>query len=180
MDSVEVQNIVSAARQGSQEAYQSLVGRFAPGLMGYFYRNTGSRSEAEDLLQDVFLRLVKALPAYREKERFEIWLYRMAQHLLIDYWRKKKVKLTPEDWMLEEEVRQDPLERSVAKERDDELQQALSQLSPQQREVITMRYFSDLTFEEISKINGTPMGTALARAHRGLSKLRELLSEKKS
>ncbi len=180
MENTELRELVSAARNGSEQAYQGLVCRFAPGLMGYFYRNTGNRTEAEDLLQEVFLRLVKGLPAYQEKERFAVWLYRMAQHLLIDFWRKRKVTLTSEDWVLEQDVvEQDPSARSVARDQEDELQRALKKLSPEQREVITLRYFSGLSFEEISKLNGTPLGTALARAHRGLGKLRELLTETK-
>jgi len=104
----------------------------------------------------------------------------MAQHLLIDFWRKRKVTLTSEDWVLEQDVvEQDPSARSVARDQEDELQRALKKLSPEQREVITLRYFSGLSFEEISKLNGTPLGTALARAHRGLGKLRELLTETK-
>jgi len=178
METTDLRDTVASARQGSEQAYRELVGRFGPGLLGYFARNTGNQADAEDLLQDVFVRLVKAFPAYREKERFEVWLYRMARHLLIDYWRKRKVSLAAEDWMIEEQITADPLDRMTDRETQDELQRALAKLSPEQREVILMRYFSDLTFEEIAKANATPLGTALARAHRGLARLKELLTQK--
>ncbi|MFA5866260.1 MAG: RNA polymerase sigma factor [Phycisphaerae bacterium] len=167
--------IVLAAREGSEQAYQYLVSSLGPGLLGYFYRNTGNRAEAEDLLQEIFLRVVRGLPKYKEQERFEIWVYRMARHLLIDYWRKRKIRYSGDEWMLEQEIVGDALSRAVACETGDELQKAIGKLSPEQREVILMRYFSDLSFDEISKINGSPMGTVLARAHRGLGKLREIL-----
>lgn len=178
---MELREVVAAARSGSEAAYQALVGRFGSGLLGYFYRGTGNRNDAEDLVQEAFVRLVKGLKTYKEKERFEVWLYRLAHHLLIDFWRRRKMVSTDEEWLLDrEEIVTDPLTRSANRETADELQKALAQLSPEQREVLLMRYFSGLSFDEIAKVNGTPLGTALARAHRGLAKLRELLSEKVS
>jgi RNA polymerase sigma-70 factor, ECF subfamily len=175
MENLTIPEIVLAAQEGSEQAYQYLVSGFGPGLLGYFYRNTGNHSEAEDLLGEVFLRVVRGLPSYKEQERFEIWVYRMARHLLIDYWRKQKIRYSGDDWLLEQETVEDAISRTVTRETDDELQKAIGKLSPEQREVILMRYFSGLSFSEISKINGTPMGTVLARAHRGLGKLREIL-----
>jgi RNA polymerase sigma-70 factor, ECF subfamily len=181
MDGKELREIVASAQIGSETAYRELVGRFGSGLLGYFYRGTGNRAEAEDLLQEVFLRLVKGLATYKEKERFEVWLYRMAQHLLIDYWRKRKAVNADGAWLAEEsEVMPDSLARTAARETEDQLQRALAKLAPEQREVLLMRYFSGMSFEEISKMNGTPLGTALARAHRGLAKLRQMLAENAS
>jgi RNA polymerase sigma-70 factor, ECF subfamily len=176
METQELREIVSAARSGSEEAYRSLVSRFGSPLMAYFFRNTGNRTEAEDLVQELFLRLVKGLKKYREKERFEVWLFQMARHLVIDHWRKRKMPLAGEECEVEADPGQDPQARATARESSDELQQALAQLSRDQREVILMRYFSGLSFEEIAKTGGTPLGTALARAHRGLDKLRKILS----
>jgi DNA-directed RNA polymerase specialized sigma24 family protein len=65
LENDEIRSVVSAARMGSEGAYRELVGRFAPSLMGYFYRNTGNRTDAEDLLQDVFLRLLGSITALK-------------------------------------------------------------------------------------------------------------------
>jgi RNA polymerase sigma-70 factor, ECF subfamily len=179
MDNLTIAQIVESARQGSERAYEELVNRFGPAILGYFLRNTGNRADAEDLVGEVFLRLVKGLPNYKEQERFEIWFYRMAHHLLVDYWRKRKIPYQADQWQLENETTDDLPARIESKENEDELQRALAKLPAEQREVILMRYFSGLSFQEISKINGTPIGTALARAHRGLGKLKELLTADK-
>jgi RNA polymerase sigma-70 factor, ECF subfamily len=176
MENQELKAIVTAAQSGSETAYQALVANFGSPLLGYFYRNTGNRAEAEDLVQELFLRLVKGLKKYREKERFEVWLFQMARHLVIDHWRKRKMPLAGEDCQVETDPDHDPHTRIAARETADELQQALARLSPDQREVIVMRYFSGLSFAQIAKAAQTPLGTALARAHRGLDKLRTMLS----
>jgi RNA polymerase sigma-70 factor (ECF subfamily) len=187
MDNRDLAEIVSAARKGSELAYQEMVSRFGSKLLGYFYRNIGRMSEAEDLVQELFLRVVKGLKKYKEKERFEVWIFQMARHLLIDYWRKKKVLLSSDMPMNEEEdietiemmletKDESPHDRMVKKEMLDDLQGALERLPAEQREVILMRYFSGLSFEEISKMNNRPIGTILARAHRATVKLKELLS----
>jgi len=186
MDGTEIQQIVAAARKGSEEAYGNLIGVFGPGLLGYFYRNTGSRSEAEDLLQETFLRLVRGLGKYREKDRFEVWLFRLARNLLIDYWRKRKLiragDLGGDDgdgWLIETQAGgDDPVEALAGMEARDELQAALARLSPEQRETILMRYFSGLSFEEIARTSDVPLGTALARVHRGLKQLKQLMVKK--
>ncbi len=187
MNDVALQSVVAEAGKGSEAAYRELVGRFGSRLLGYFYRNTGNRTEAEDLVGECFLRLVKGLRKYKEKERFEVWLYRLAHNLMIDYWRKKKMVDAGE--MIEGggelcgigsgrgRSQDDPVVSAMDKESQDELQKAVMKLSPEQRETILMRYFSGLAFEEIAELSGVPLGTALARAHRGLKRLKELLAE---
>ena len=72
MEQQRVQDIVLLARNGSQEAYKELIERFGSSLLGYFYRNTGELDDAEDLVQDVFMRVVKGLKRYNEQEKFAI------------------------------------------------------------------------------------------------------------
>jgi RNA polymerase sigma-70 factor (ECF subfamily) len=186
MEQSSVSEMVAAARKGSEEAYELLVTAYGPKLMGYFYRNTGSRSEAEDLLQETFLRLVRGLKKYKEKERFDVWLFRLSHNLLIDYWRKRKMIRAGdvsgddgENWLMESRLgdsADDPVAVLAAIEAKDELQAGLARLSPEQRETILLRYFSGLSFEEIAKTGGVPLGTALARVHRGLKQLKQLMA----
>jgi RNA polymerase sigma-70 factor (ECF subfamily) len=185
MEQTKISTIVAAARNGSDEAYRALLEAYGSGLVGYFYRNTGSRNEADDLVQETFLHLVRGLRNYKEEERFEVWLYRLARNLLVDYWRKHKMvhavdvgKDDSEEWMPELPANRDirePSDMLMEKEMGDELQKALMKLSSDQRETILMRYFSELSFEEIAEMSGVPLGTALARVHRGLKTLKRLM-----
>ena len=84
MDNKRIAEIVASARSGSEQAYRQLVEAYGANLMRYFYRNTGHQAEAEDLLQEVFLRLVRSLKNYKENERFEVWIYRLESKILID------------------------------------------------------------------------------------------------
>ncbi len=178
----QIQDIVLLARNGSQQAYSELVKMFGSSLLGYFYRNTGKISDAEDLVQDVFMRVVKSLNRYDEREKFHLWLFRIAHNLLIDYWRKHKIKLESEIGdelgvfgrnIANDDI--DPVTALSNKETYDKLQKALDELPASQKEVLLLRYFSGLSFEEISEISGTPIGTSLARAHRGLERLKTML-----
>ncbi len=182
MEQQRIQDIVLLARNGSQEAYKELIERFGSSLLGYFYRNTGKLDDAEDLVQDVFMRVVKGLKRYNEQEKFHLWLFRIAHNLLIDYWRKHRIKLESEiddtQSVFSKNVASkdiDPASALSNRELYDKLQDALDKLPASQKEVLLMRYFSGLSFEEISEINGTPIGTSLARAHRGLEKLKSML-----
>ena len=189
MEKTSVSQMVSQARKGSESAYEAIFAAFGSKLLGYFYRNTGNLSEAEDLLQETFLRVVRSLKRYKEKERFEVWLFKLAHNLLIDYWRKRKMirlsDMVSEDseddnWLLDSkatEVVDDPasiLDQAIT---NDELQRAIEKLSLGQREMVLMRYFSGLSFEEIAQTNGVPIGTALARVHRGLKQLKRMIGK---
>lgn len=182
MESSKVEDMVRLARKGSEQGYRSLVGEYGAPLLGYFLRNTGNRADSEDLVQEVFVRVVKGLKNYREEKRFKVWIFQIAHNLLIDHWRKHKV--VPESDISGESDgfiagltihTDDPLETLSGREDSDVLQKALEKLPVVQKEVILMRYFSGLSFDQIAKTNGTPIGTLLARAHRGLEKLRGML-----
>ncbi len=182
MSQRDIQDIVRLARDGSQQAYKELIEMFGSSLLGYFYRNTGRLEDSEDLLQDLFIRVIKGLKHYDEREKFKFWIFRIAHNLLIDYWRKRKIKLESD---IDESQgtfgrnisgdAPDPLSALSNKELYDKLQDALDELPASQKEVLIMRYFSGLSFEEIADINGTPVGTLLARAHRGMQKLKTKL-----
>lgn len=182
-----ISEIVASARSGSEQAYRQLVETYGSDLLRYFYRNTGNRAEAEDLIQELFLRLVRSLKNYKEKERFEVWLYRLARNLLIDYWRKRKMVYIgdrlgeeEESWLANvpsQAMAETPVAALELAEAGDELQRALAGLPLEQRQTLLMRYFSGMSFEEVARTEKVPIGTVLARAHRGLKKLRQWLSQ---
>ena len=191
MDTDELADVIARARRREPAAFNTLVTAYGARLYGYFYRLTGSRHDAEDLLQEVFVRLVRMIGRYEHDGRFEGWLFRIATNLVRDRVRRSKTARSAGDHSglrgagVEAESAGDrpdpaaegpsvPLERA---ENLDRLQRAVGQLPEAEREVILLRHFSQLSFREIAEQMGTPLGTALARAHRGLARLRELMGE---
>ncbi len=186
----ELTNLIERARLGQADAYDALVDLYANRLFGFLYRLTGSRADAEDLLQDVFIRVVRMLPRYEHRGALEGWLFRIATNLARDHFRR--TQRTPPTLSIHADPDPDAggtgiqpadcetesPDRAVQRvEAADALQAALGQLPPAEREVVMLRHFSDMSFAAIAEAMGTPLGTALARGHRGLGKLRKLLEQ---
>jgi RNA polymerase sigma-70 factor (ECF subfamily) len=178
--------VIGRAQRGDPGAFDELVEQFSSGLYGLLCRLTGSRHEAEDLLQDTWLRVVRTIRAYRHRARFEAWLYRIAINLARDRVRRRQRRRAAGEHMPGEPETEAELDaRRVPQpgpehqlelaEEVDRLQRALERLSTAEREVIMLRHFSDMSFKEIGELMGTPIGTALARAHRGLAHLRQIM-----
>jgi len=191
MDAALLADLIRRAQRREPAAFDALVETYSTRLYGYFYRLTGSRHDAEDLLQELFVRLVRMIDQYEHEGRFDGWLFRIATNLIRDRVRRSKRAAghRAADGSGRESAGSldelpdtsaagpaDAMERS---ERLDRLQAALGQLPEAEREVILLRHFSQMPFKEVADTMGTPIGTALARAHRGLAKLRELMGKQR-
>lgn len=187
MDEQSLAEAVRGAQDGDPAAFDRLIEAFSRRIFGFLYRVTGSAHEAEDLMQEVFLRVVRRIGAYRDSGRFEAWIFRIAANLARD--RVRRLGRTPivaSGGRVEAGVGPRVPEEFAAvsaeadaglrrREELDALSAALEVLPEAEREVIMLRHFSQMSFKEIAEITGSPLGTALARAHRGLARLRELM-----
>ncbi len=188
MDPSALQRHVAAAKAGRAEGYRALLAAYNSRLYGYFYRMTGHRHDAEDLLGETVLRLVRTLPDYKEQGRFEPWLFRIAANLVRDRIRRRKA--APTIMSLTDNDDDDGSDRAaavpgrepavdaglMAAEASADLKAALDTLDPTTRNMILLRHFAELSFTEIAEVFGCPLGTALAKVHRGLGKLRKELA----
>jgi RNA polymerase sigma-70 factor (ECF subfamily) len=187
MDTDQLADLIGRAQRRRPEAFDELIDAYSSRLYGYFYRCTRSRHDAEDLLQEVFVRLVRMISEYQHDGRFDAWLFRIAANLVRDRARRARtsrqvgtaVDEQGREWLADvpDDDADAPSARLERGEQIDRMQQALGELPELEREVILLRHFSQLPFREIAEIMGTPLGTALARAHRGLAKLRELMTD---
>ena len=188
MDEAALAEAIRGAQQGNATSFDGLVDAYAPRLFGFLFRLTGSRQESEDLLQEVFLRLVRTIEAYTHDGRFDAWLFRIAANLVRDRVRKTKRSAkfvsgsadSNEDGngSLIESIESDEPDGGRRLEMTEEveaLNRALAQLPEAEREVVVLRHFSQMSFKEIAEATEVPLGTALARGHRGLAKLRKLM-----
>lgn len=168
------------ARSLDPAAFDRIVEEFAPRLHGFFRRYLGDSPDVEDLVQEVFIRVVRTIGEYQERGRFEPWLFRIAGNLARD--RFRKAASGPR--LVAAEDAGDALgaiaDRSAPRlaaferaEQSDRLQSAMQRLPESEREVVLMRHYGELSFAEIAALTDAPLGTVLSRAHRGLAKLRE-------
>jgi RNA polymerase sigma-70 factor (ECF subfamily) len=193
MDDEALAEVIRGAQRGESASFDRLVESYSGRIYGFLYRVTGSKHDAEDLMQEVFLRLVRTIAAYEHFGRFEAWVFRIAANLARD--RVRRVRRSPlevapaaggsGDWV---DTHRGPRVEGVAAsggvaeaglvldEEIDALNAALAVLPDAEREVIMLRHFSQMSFKEIAETMGTPLGTALARSHRGLGRLREIMS----
>jgi len=187
MDPDNLGAMIASAQAGSAEAYEGLLEAYGHRLYGFFLRATGDHHDAEDLLGEVMLRLVSHLKDYDERGRFDAWLFRMAANLVRDRFRRSKT--APRMISLPQADRSatpaDPLRASqpgvdsaiLAEETSARVNEALLTLEASTREMIVLRHFGELSFREIAELTGRPIGTVLAKVHRGLQTLRKHMEQ---
>lgn len=170
---------------GEKEALHSLIRRHLKSIFNFVYRLTGKAEEAEDITQDVFIKLWKNVRKYDSDQEFKPWLYKIARNATID-WQRRRKELVFSDFetrdgenYLEENLPDlSPLPEEMFKKAEDKqfLDKILKEISPEYREVLFLYYDGDLTFAEIGKILGKPLNTVKSQHHRALLSLRNLLN----
>ncbi|MDY6913294.1 MAG: sigma-70 family RNA polymerase sigma factor [Planctomycetota bacterium] len=189
MEPQQLRATIALAQAGSAEGYQVLLEAYGPRLYGYFLRATGRVHDAEDMLGEIMLRLVGGLKHYDDRGRFEPWLFRIAANLVRDHIRRLRTKPPPMSLSAAEDSGPRLADRiagdepavdapMVAAESAEKLHEALGKLDAKTREMVLLRHFGQMSFREIAEMFDCPMGTALARVHRGLRRLRLLLEGK--
>jgi RNA polymerase sigma-70 factor (ECF subfamily) len=168
------------AGQSAQERIGRLFAAHGRAVRGYLLGVVGRPDVADDLLQEVFRRAWQAAERYRDEGRARAWLLKIADRLVIDRSRRlgREINLESQTWhALEPAARAiAPAESLAAREIREQLSAALGELSEPQRRVLLLRFYGDLTFEEIAEALDCPLGTALSHCRRGLLALRKLLA----
>ena len=176
--------LVVLVRDTDPERYSEIVGRYQGKLFAYMYRLIGDRDEAEDLLQDVFIKAFKNLHSYDTSRKFSSWIYRIAHNEAVNRIKRKYLK----KFVSWEDVSstKDRLEISSAEEGVDkawmrkesvrEVDAAINRLPLKYRQVLILRYYSDKSYEEIGEILGKPVNTVGTLINRAKVKLAEELA----
>jgi RNA polymerase sigma-70 factor (ECF subfamily) len=179
--------LVERCLAGEDLAWEELVRTHTRRVYGICYRFTGSDTEAQDLTQDVFLRLFRAMSSFRPKDgAFTVWLTRMTRNLLIDHYRKSRLQRATdsiEDQLAVLEERGSATTRADAmlagREAGELIQQALGKLSPELRETVILRDLEEMEYREIADVLAIPEGTVKSRLNRGRAELARLLRRQK-
>jgi RNA polymerase sigma-70 factor, ECF subfamily len=179
--------VVARCLQGDETAWEELVRLNTRKVYGLCYRFTGSGSEAQDLTQEVFLRIFRTIRTFRSTEgSFNTWLARVTRNLLIDNYRRtrqERVTDSIEDQlpMLEQAgpAAARPDQGVAGREASEILQAALQKLSPDLREAVILRDLQEMEYREIAEVLAIPEGTVKSRINRGRAELGRLLKKQK-
>ena len=179
--------LVERCLSGQDAAWEDLVKLHTRRVFSICYRFTNSDSEAQDLTQDVFLRVFKNLKSFRAGEGlFVVWLTRLTRNLLIDHYRRSRLDRATEP--LEDHAA--TIEETTAmmartdgmlagREASEVLQGALQKLSPELRETVILRDLEELEYREIAQVLNVPEGTVKSRLNRGRAELAKVLRRQK-
>ena len=180
-DALLVKNYVA----GDESALETLINRHQSKIYGFIYSKISDRDITDDIFQDTFIKVIKTLKSnsYNEEGKFLPWVMRIAHNLIIDHFRRNKKmpmfreteefsifsimtdnSMTIENKMITEQVEKD-------------LKKIIAELPEDQREVLIMRIYQDLSFKEISELTGVSINTALGRMRYALMNLRKVIEK---
>lgn len=175
------ETLIAQFQQGDVDAFDILVRRYKDQLLNYVYRFVGNRIDAEDIVQETFLRVYKNKHYYKEIAKFSTWVYTIAGNLAkTELRRRKRRKVFSVSNFVNDERDFDipDMNRNPEKEvdgsiKDDFIQKAIEKLPSKFKEVILLRDVQGFAYEEISQILNIPLGTVKSRVNRGRLKLQE-------
>ena len=172
--------LIDVVRGGQTEQYAKIIERYQGKLFAYLYRLIGNRDEAEDLLQDVFIKAYKNLRSYDSSRKFSSWIYRIAHYEAVNFIKRKSLKrfvswedISSTKDKLESSSNEESADGAwIRKESIKEVDDAINKLPIKYKQVLLLRYFSDKSYDEIGEILGKPVntvGTLINRAKKKLS-----------
>ena len=182
--------LVARCVRGDGPAWAELVRMHGARVYGLCYRFTGSPPDAEDLTQDIFLKIYSRLRTWDpHRGSLGVWVATLTRNHLVDHYRRTRVERASdsldERWdegeasMFEpEDARPGPHEDALRRELEREVQAALARVSPELREAVILRDLQDMDYREIAAVLGIPEGTVKSRISRGRAELARLLARK--
>jgi RNA polymerase sigma-70 factor (ECF subfamily) len=167
--------IMRDVRDGQVEKLAILFERHHVSLFNYFLRLTGNRAVSEDLVQDVFTRILKYRATYQGEDKFVLWMFKIARNAHIDHLRKRKETLPLDDQFTEAAGIGPGPQECLEKEQDAALvAKALARLSPRKQEILVLSRFQNLKYREIAELLDCPIGTVKGMVHRAIRELGDI------
>jgi len=168
-----------AVRDGDVERIGVLFDRHHRMLFNFFLRLTANRGLSEDLVQDVFFRMLKYRQTFQTGTSFTSWMYQIARNAHIDQTRKRRLEVVPDDesWDKVASMEADPQQRLEQAQEIRLLRRALDRLPIEKREVLVLSRFQNLKYSEIAEILGCEVGAVKVRVFRAIRELGEIFGE---
>ncbi len=180
-DALLVKNYIA----GDENALATLIKRHQSKIYGFIYSKVSDRDISDDIFQDTFIKVIKTLKSnsYNEEGKFLPWVMRIAHNLIVDHFRRtKKMPMLreTEEFSIFSIISDDVPNieaRLITRQVERDLQNLIQELPEDQREVLIMRMYQDLSFKEISDITGVSINTALGRMRYALMNLRKIIDK---
>lgn len=167
------ESIMEAVKRGELQQATLLFERYHKRIFNFLARMTMDRDLAEDLTQNVFLRIIKYRASYREGHRFQSWIYQVARNVFSDHYQAHKNKFN--DFVAVEKISDHMADREESEEQDEKeklLHQSMAKLTDEQRELLVLTRFQQLKYEEVAAIMDTTVANIKVKVHRAILKLR--------
>lgn len=187
MDTLE-KRLARLARKGDTQAFAEIVGLYKDKIFHLANRMLSNRHEAEDVVQDTFLRVYRNLARYNEEQKFSTWIYRIGTNLCIDRLRKRKLGYSLDAGMNDQQgidgytmIPSDdrtPESYLFVSETQQMVHNAIESLPAKYKTIVVLRYLNDMSLQEISDVLDMPVTTIKTRVHRGREFLRKKLEHK--
>lgn len=166
--------IMEAVKHGELQQASLLFERYNKRIFNFLARMTMDRDLAEDLTQNVFLRIIKYRTSYKEGARFQSWIYQVARNIFSDHYQANKNKFS--DFVDVEKISDympDSDESELWGEREKLLHKSMAKLGDEQRELLILTRFQQMKYEEVALIMDTTVANIKVKVHRAIAKLRE-------
>ncbi len=170
--------IMEAVKNGDLNQASVLFTRYAKPIYNFLVRMTMDRAAAEDLTQNVFVRILRYRKSYRDGARFQTWIYQVARNVFSDHYRQQRNQR--QSFVDVEHVSAtmaDADDTVIQQEKEALLHKCLQRLDPEQRELLVLTRFERLKYEEVAVIMNTTVANIKVRVHRAIGKLREYYFE---
>lgn len=163
----------------NERIFNQLVKDYSEQLWWHVRRMVGTQEDADDLLQEIFLKVWNALPSFRGESGLYTWIWRIATNETLNWLRKERVRaalrFSSIDAEMERRIQADPFFNGTTAQR--ELMKAVARLPEKQRQIFVMRWWDELSYDEISAITGTSVGALKASFHIAQKKIKLNLEE---
>jgi RNA polymerase sigma factor (sigma-70 family) len=170
--------LMEMVRDGKVEKLAVLFERYQTMLYNFFLRLTGNRAASEDLVQEVFIRILKYRAGYQGENRFVVWMFQIARNAHVDFLRKRKGDVALDDQFAEAPSQELlPEARFEADQEAALVRRALDQLPPKKRELLVLFRFQNLKLREIAELLDVQVGTVKVQVHRALRDLGRIYIE---
>jgi RNA polymerase sigma factor (sigma-70 family) len=166
--------IMAAVKNGDLGQASLLFERYNKRIYNFLARMTMDRALAEDLTQNVFLRIIKYRSSYRDGLRFQSWIYQVARNIFSDHYQTQKNKFS--DFIQVDKIGEHIAENEDSLEREEQeklLTRSMQMLNEEQRELLVLTRFQHMKYEEVAVIMNTSVANIKVKVHRAIAKLRE-------
>ena len=178
------EKLAELVRGKNQELFSEIVVRYQNKIYSYTYRLVGNKEEAEDLTQDVFIKVYKNLRGFDVKRKFSSWIYRIAHNESVNHIKKKsyfKILSIEQNEYLQNTMSttENLIEKIIEKETSKKVRELLNKISFKYREILVLRYFEEKSYDEISDILRMPVNTVGTMINRAKGKMEKVIKNEK-